>query len=316
VGQLLVADIGIADQDFPPNLPEVATATLIAGLLPERPIFGHKGSFGKVLVTAGSANYAGAPALSARAAYRAGAGLVTVAVPASIQPVIAANVIEATYLLLAHEEGAIAEAAAAVIGQALGGYGALLVGPGLGTAPTTGRFFNALLDRLVDYADDLPPCIFDADALNLLAKEAEWWTQLPPSSILTPHPGEMSRLTGMSIQAIEADRLNVATAMAQRWQQIVVLTGAYTIVASPGGEVVVLPFANPALATAGSGDVLAGCILGLLGQKLAPFDAAVAGAYLHGLAGEMAREALWEAGVMAGDLLDRLPLALKEITLG
>jgi NAD(P)H-hydrate epimerase len=126
----------------------------------------------------------------------------------------------------------------------------------------------------------------------------------------------MSRLTGLSIREIEADRLAIATQMAHKWQQVVVLKGAYTIVADPEGEVVVLPFANPALATAGSGDVLAGCMLGLLGQKLEAFEAAVVAGYLHGLAGEMAREDIWEAGVMAGDLLDRLPLALKEIALG
>ncbi|HXV98689.1 MAG TPA: ADP/ATP-dependent (S)-NAD(P)H-hydrate dehydratase, partial [Anaerolineae bacterium] len=190
-----------------------------------------------------------------------------------------------------------------------------------GQAPPTTRFMDALLSALADYKTNEPPAellpiVFDADALNILAGQPDWWTRLPENSILTPHPGEMSRLTKKPIAELEANRLTVVSEMAQRWGQIIIFKGAFTVVASPGGEVVVMPFANPALATAGSGDVLAGCVVGFLGQRLPPFEAAVAGAYLHGLAGELARERFWEGGVVASDLLPLLPLALKEVTAG
>lgn len=321
IGQLLIADIGIDEAYFSPHLPRLATPPLVAEMVPERPMRGHKGTFGKVLVVAGCLNYTGAPALTAAAAYRVGSGLVTVALPGPVQPMVAANLTEATYLLLPHREGAIASAAAEVVVQSLSQYNALLVGPGLGQAPSTTRFVDALLSALAEYKAneqpaELPPFVFDADALNILASQPDWWTRLPENSILTPHPGEMSRLTKKPIAELEANRLIVVSEMAQSWRQIIIFKGAFTVVANPMGEVVVMPFANPALATAGSGDVLAGCVVGFLGQRLSPFEAAVAGAYLHGLAGELARDRSWEGGVMAGDLLPLLPLALKEVVTG
>ena len=311
VGQLVIADIGIAVDE--PAGPQLATWPLIASLLPDRPLFGHKGTFGKALLVAGCSFYTGAPALSGRAAYRVGAGLVTLAVPEPIQAMVATNLTEATYLPLPHQAGAIDPAAVQPVLAQLGGYSAMLVGPGLSQAEPTGQFLDHLLAGLAE--QDAPPLIFDADALNILAQRPAWWTRLPPDSVLTPHPGEMSRLTGLSIAELEAGRLEVVSEMAQTWRQTVVFKGAFTVVAASSGAVMVMPFANPALATAGSGDVLAGCIAGLLAQGLSPFEAAVVGAYLHGLAGELARDRLWQAGVMAGDLAELIPVAMREIAL-
>jgi NAD(P)H-hydrate epimerase len=160
-----------------------------------------------------------------------------------------------------------------------------------------------------------PPLVVDADGLNALALVEEWWKHLPAGTILTPHPGEMARLMGdgTAVQEIQSDREGLAQKMAAKWNAVVVLKGALTVVASPEGRVTVLPFANPALATAGSGDVLAGAIVGLRVQGMAAFEAAVAGAYVHGLAGTLARSDLGDMGVVAGDLPSRIPLALQRL---
>ena len=160
------------------------------------------------------------------------------------------------------------------------------------------------------------PLVLDADALNMLAELPEWWAGLYGDAVVTPHPGEMSRLTGLSTAEVNAHRMTLAEQYAALWGVTVVLKGAYTIVASPEGSVRVSPFANPALATAGSGDVLAGVIAGLIAQGASPFDAAACGVYLHGAAGEQARQAMGDAGVLAGDLLPLLPLAMRAVREG
>jgi NAD(P)H-hydrate epimerase len=162
-------------------------------------------------------------------------------------------------------------------------------------------------------ARSLPPLVLDADALNILAKEKEWPRLLPPDGILTPHPGEMARLMGVSTGEVQASRLEIAPKMAGKWGQVVLLKGAHTVIAAPHGRLMVMPFANAAIAKAGMGDVLSGIITGLRAQGLAPFEAAVAGAYLHGLAGELARDALGITGVVAGDLIRYLPEALRQV---
>jgi NAD(P)H-hydrate epimerase len=156
----------------------------------------------------------------------------------------------------------------------------------------------------------LPRLVVDADGLNALSEQAEWWTALPPQSVLTPHAGEFGRLSKLPGGEIAADRAGVARRFAQQWNQVVLLKGAFTVIAQPDEQVTLLPFANPALATAGSGDVLSGIIVGLLAQGLQPNDAAIAGGYLHGTAGELARRDIGNAGAGAGDLLPRIPRAL------
>ena len=194
----------------------------------------------------------------------------------------------------------------------LPGYAALLVGPGLTQQPAATQFVHQLLRAGSDALRSMP-LVLDADALNALAQADNWHEMLPANTILTPHPGEMARLCGCSTADVRADRIGLARSKAVEWNAVVLLKGAHTVVASPDDYATVLPFANPALATAGSGDVLAGVITGLLSQGLAPYDAAVLGGYLHGLAGELARADLGEAGVVAGDLIARLPLAIRQL---
>lgn len=335
VGEILVADIAI-----PPHLAEgipleLATPHIIRDLLPRRPPSAHKGTFGRALIVAGSANYVGAAALAGAGATRVGAGLVTLGLPLPIQPAVAAHLTEATYLLLPHDLGVIASGAVNVLREKMGDYEALLLGPGLTQEEETAAFVHAFLgfgpserkghigfvssgatqepDRL-----RLPPLIIDADGLNSLAAANRWWESLPPDTVLTPHPGEMARLMGeeLTVREIQVDREGVAQRMAATWNAVVVLKGAFTVIAAPDGRLVVLPFANPGLATAGSGDVLAGAVVGLRAQGMGAFEAAVAGSYLHGLAGELARKELGDMGTVAGDLPPRLPLALRHVRQG
>ncbi len=328
-GQLVVADIGTDPKLADDITLQVADAEMICATLPARPADAHKGTFGKAMIIAGSIYYSGAAALAADAAARVGTGLVTLCPPRSIYNVVASKLTEVTYLPLPDDMGVLKPEAVRVLGERLGGYQALLVGPGLSTEKETLAFVHQLLgleqpakkarigfqpataepelERLA-----LPPLVVDADALNALAGVEGWAERLPRPSILTPHPGEMARLTKLDTPSINADRLGTARRAAAEWGHIVILKGAFTVIAHPDGRTVMLPFANPALATAGSGDVLAGAIVGLLAQGLDPFKAATCGAYLHALAGEIARNEIGEAGVVAGDVLARLPAAIRQ----
>lgn len=337
LGELIVADIGIR-----PDMPELAsvkvelgTAEAVRALLPSRPRNAHKGTFGRALIAAGSVNFTGAAYLAGAAAYRIGAGLVTLAVPTPIYPVLAAQLPEATWVMLPHEMGVIASGAAEVLSKELDKSQVLLIGPGFGMERETGIFLRRLLraeeagskgrigftprgeagpgEKPVEPAP-LPPTVVDADGLKLLAQIEGWPKLLPPGVVLTPHPGEMAALTGLSKDDIQSDRIGVAQKYAMEWGHVVVLKGAFTVVAAPDGRATVQPFATAALARAGTGDVLAGAIAGLLAQGLAPYDAAVAGAYLHGLAGLLAARALGTtASVVASDVLEALPEALAQV---
>ena len=288
----------------------MAAASKVADMLPARPVDAHKGTFGTALIVAGSINYTGAAVLAGQAAGRIGAGLVTLAPPRTIHPILAGRLIEATYLPLPDEAGSFASDAVPPLRAKVAEVDAILVGPGLGQARGTVSFVQELLSE----PESLPPLILDADALNILAQRADWWETLPPTCILTPHPGEMARLTGRTTKEVQASRLETAADMAAKWSQIVLLKGAHTVIAAPDGRTMVMPFANPALAKGGSGDVLAGAIVGLQAQGLDAFEAAVAGAYLHGLSGELAREQLGPTAVTAGDLVDFLSVAIREVT--
>jgi NAD(P)H-hydrate epimerase len=200
--------------------------------------------------------------------------------------------------------------------QKLKGYDALLVGPGLTTEASAKEFLDTLLgpDGLEASAWQ-GRTVFDADALNLLAGRPDWHKSLPPQSILTPHPGEMSRLTGLSIAEINGNRIATARRYAAEWGHVVLLKGAHTVIAHPDGRAAVLPFADPALAKAGTGDVLSGAIVAMVAQGLDPFKAAVVGAYVHGLAGMLAGVVEGAAGATSRELLAMLPKALQEMVL-
>ena len=310
-GELVVADI-----DIDPQLPairgvalELATAELARSLLPIRPPDGHKGTFGTALIAAGSIRYWGAPALAARGAFRGGAGLVTLAVPQRLRPALAGQFPEATYPAITDTD-TLGVATANLLLGSLASYGALLVGPGLGEAAS---FMTALLDGLRSPADGgllsddvtAPPLIVDADGLNLLAQMPNWPTRLPPNTILTPHPGELARLVGRPLSAVrDEERVALARESAAAWGHVVLLKGAYTVIAAPGGQATLLPFANPLLAVAGSGDVLGGIIVSLLAQGVKPYEAAVLGGYLHGAAGQLAADYWGNAGLLASELAD------------
>lgn len=276
----------------------------VADLLPERPRNAHKGTFGTVIGVAGSVNYPGAAMLSGKAAYRVGAGLVTLAVPRPVQPFLAGHFPEATWLPLPDEDGFIAREADESLRDNLGRATAMLLGPGFGLHEATRHFLARFL------SPELPPLVLDADGLKLLAQLPGWPERLPPSSILTPHPGEMAILTNLLTAELQADRLALAERFAKEWGHIVVLKGAFTIIAAPDGRTALAPIATPALARAGTGDVLAGMITGLRAQGMSAFDAAVAGVWLHGQAGIQAENALGNsASVLAGDILE----AIKEV---
>ena len=332
VGELVVADIGIPAEWASADALDVATAREIAALVPARARDSYKGTFGKAMICAGSANYVGAAFLAGSAATRAGAGLVTLAVVRAIYPMIASALHETTFVVLPDDTGALVPDAVRVLGDHLAGYDALLIGCGFGRDEQTVEFVRRLLglgtkakaqigfvtqsEEPEGTQGELPRLVIDADALYALAQSGEWWAHLPPNrAVLTPHPGEMATLTGLSRDAVQADRVNVARKFAAQWRQVVVLKGAHTIVASPDGRATMLPFATPALATAGTGDVLAGTLVAMLAQGLNAYDAAIAGAYLHGLAGEIAQREIGDAGVVAGDLLPHLPQAIQNIKL-
>lgn len=340
-GELIVADIGVEPRLTQELLGEatlqVAEPEMVAALLPDRPRDAHKGTFGKALLVSGSINYTGAAYLAASGATRVGAGLVTLAVPAAIHAALAAKVSEVTYLILPQVMGVIAPDAVELLTESMEDYEAMLLGPGLTQEKETVEFVHKLFradihakrkgrigfqisgsverEETGEQPTGFPSLVVDADGLNALAQleGEEWYHLLPAPSILTPHPGEMARLMGVETAEVQANRLGVVVDMATQWGHVVLLKGAYTVVAHPDGRAVVLPYATPALASAGSGDVLAGAIVGLLAQGLAPFDAAVAGAYLHGLAGSWAEKEVGVAGAVAGDLLPRLPRALGAV---
>ena len=336
IGDLEVVDIGLPDDlaSFKDLKTEVADEDSIAGLLPERPLTSHKGTFGTALIAAGSVNYTGAAVLAGEAAYRSGAGLVTLAVPSPVHLALAGRFPEATWVLLPHEMGVISSAGAEVLAKNFERASALLIGPGFGMENATKEFIENLLegkyagkknvqrigfvhqdtDKAEEVNSKLPPMVIDADGLKLLAQIKDWNEKIPAPTVLTPHPGEMAVLTGLSKEVIQESRQEIASQYAKLWGHVVVLKGAFTVVAAPDGRVTVIPVASPALARAGTGDVLAGLIVGFRAQGLEAFEAAVAGAWIHARAGLYAADDLGTVtSVVAGDLLDSIPDVISDL---
>ncbi len=309
-----VGKLSIAPIDVPEALPElsqvktmVADGENVCAMLPQRALNSNKGTFGKALILAGCSHYIGAAGLAALGAYRAGAGLVTIGTDREVVQALAPHYVEATWLPLPSEDGFTSEAAYETLSEVLANYQALLIGPGWGRAETT----RHLLERLLD--TPLPQSVIDADGINLLATIPNWWERVSAPCVLTPHPGEMGRLTGVDTQDVIKQRWELARQKAEAWSVVVVLKGAHTLIASPDGDLVVLPFKTDALATAGTGDVLAGIIAGLMAQGAKPFEAAVAGAYLHGLSGTLAGGAKTSRSVIARDIIEHLGDALQKL---
>ncbi len=310
--RIITADIGIPSETAQDVNVEITTTDFIKSILPERPSNANKGTFGKVLVIGGSSNYIGAPCLACSGAMHIGTGLVTLATATSLQPISATKLTEVTYLPLPEQiTGIIGLKAIEIIKEHLQQYDVLLIGCGLGQNPDTIKFVRSLL---ISTTTDIPSrLVVDADALNIIAQSPEWWQKIPDDVILTPHPGEMSRLTGRGISDIQAQRIDIAREAALLWHKTVVLKGAYTVIAAPDGRVRVNPNANPGLSSAGTGDVLSGVIAGLAAQGMSSFNAASCGVFLHSTAGEIIKEKIGDTGILASDLLSALPLAIKQI---
>ncbi len=309
VGDLIVTDIGIpkqlADQQTIDHMFINAEAARI--LLPARPASGHKGTFGHLLLVAGSTGKSGAAALAAEGGLRAGAGLATLACPAHLNPIFETKLTEVMTVPLPEVDGMVSMQAIADIEALWQERDVFAVGPGLGT----GEEIGGLVRRLVR---DCPlPMVIDADGLNALAGHLEVLQERKAATVLTPHPGEMSRLLGCSIVEIEADRIAVARKFACDHGVILVLKGARTVIAEPEGTVFVNGSGNPSLACGGTGDVLTGVIGGLLGQGLSATAAVLLGVYLHGRAADRLFETQGRAGILASDLLRELPSTRKEL---
>lgn len=333
-GTIEVVDIGLPEgiKTWEAIRLQTVTDDMVSALLPVRKPDSHKGTFGTVGVVAGSISYTGAAYLCSEAAYRIGAGLVQIAAPAPLHAALAGQIPEATWVMLPHEAGFIAESAAEELAKHLERITVLVWGPGFGMQDTTSAFVRLLVEGKLDRGksksigfapsaapgtsgrapgNPLPPMVIDADGLKLMARVDNWPKKLPGTAVLTPHPGEMAILTGLSVQEIQADRLGIALRYAREWGHVVVLKGAMTVIAEPGGEVRVIPIATSALAHGGTGDVLTGMIAGLRSQGLSPFAAAVAGAWIHAQSGLVAAEQVGhEASVLAGDLIEALPEVL------
>ena len=276
--------------------------------LPARQPDAHKGTCGTVVVLAGSRGLTGAAYLGSTAAVRAGAGLVRLLVAEGIYPILAVKCTEVMATPVPEDApGAVGGAAAEEVARQLAAARAGMVGPGIGRDPGPWRLARALAAKV------RCPLVLDADALNALADDRAALTRLGPGRVLTPHPGEMARLTARPTAEIQADRAAVATAAARDWRAVVVLKGAGTLVAAPDGRLFEDRHQVPALASGGTGDVLGGLIAGLLAQGAEPFEAAVAGVHVHAEAGERLQGRLGPSGVLASELLPEIPLVMQAL---
>ncbi|MPM23839.1 ADP-dependent (S)-NAD(P)H-hydrate dehydratase [bioreactor metagenome] len=332
-GQILVAPIGVpARLAAKKSESFVIDESWVAELLPVRKADGHKKYFGTVVVVGGCTNYLGAPLFAGTGAYRAGAGLVTMAVPRIVQLTTAVNLPECTWFILDDENGVISEDAATLILEPMKSASCLVVGPGIGREETTRRFLSRwLLQQETGKKNNsfgfvpktesnsksitaFPPIVMDADALRWLAEQPNWAENKNLRLVVTPHVGEMAVLTELAPEEIQANRERVASEYAQKWGHVVVLKGALTVVAAPTRQIAIVPVANSALAKAGSGDALSGIIAAFIAQGMAPFEAACAGAWIHARAGEKVAEVQGnEYSLLVRELLNMLPQVFAEL---
>ena len=314
-GREYCGDIELADISMPVKLVEEyksdkyrLTDEIVRELLPLRKANAHKGDAGRVVICAGSPGYTGAAALASDAAVKAGAGLVSLYTPLSSRDVLAIKLTEVmVHGLLERMPGILGGGAASDVASSAEAADVLAIGPGLGTSESTQEAVRTILQKITT------PVVIDADALTALAGHTEILAAMQAQKVLTPHPGEMARLTGLEIGEIEADRINVAKKYAEEWQAIVVLKGAPTVIGCPNGTVYVNSTGNSSLATGGSGDVLTGIIAGLAAQEISLQEAAICGVYLHGLAAELTGI---DIGLAAGELSALLPQAREQVLYG
>ncbi|MEG6615046.1 NAD(P)H-hydrate dehydratase [Peptococcaceae bacterium 1198_IL3148] len=307
-GMLEVADISLPKPLLTTNITKyLLDLETVANWLPQRNPWGHKGNFGRVLVVGGSKGMAGAAILTATAALKTGAGLVTLAVPASIHDTVAGKIPEIMTLSLPDAAGRVTTDALEMIKEQMANVDVLAVGPGLSQHLETVKFIQQLLPQVE------VPTIVDADGINALAHNTEIFEQINVPLVITPHPGELARLLDATIAEVQGQRFYLAQQCAESWDCTVLLKGPRTLVAEPKGTVYINPTGNQGMATAGSGDVLTGIIAGLMAQGLDVTKAAATAAYLHGMAGDQGAEHLGSHSLMAGDILGYLPQCFQKV---
>jgi NAD(P)H-hydrate epimerase len=312
-GKIIVKEIGYPKEIFEKEKStfELLESSFVKEKLPKRELNVHKGSVGKLLIIGGSRGYTGAVLLAAYSSLRTGVGLVTVGIPASLSSIIETKLVEAIKLPLPEtKDNSISLSAEKNILNALANHDVLAIGPGLGRNKETWQ----LVRKIIDKTDK--PTIVDADGLNAIAQDVEILSKIKSKRlklILTPHPGEMARLINSTQDVVQTRRVDFAKEFAQKYNVILVLKGFHTVIASPLGLVSINPTGNPGMATAGMGDVLTGMISSLVAQGMDLYDAACCGVYLHGLAGDIAKEKYTEYGLIASDVIESIPLAIKKV---
>jgi len=313
-GRELAGDIEVVPIGIPDDVPEsielqtdLITEDAVSDLLPRRKPDGHKGDFGRVLVLAGSTGMTGAAAMTGMSALRSGCGLALVACPASTQPVLAGKLTEVmTHPLPAvARKGVLALRGLGEVRKLSAANDAIVIGPGIGRHHETQELVRRLVSTLQQ------PAIIDADGLNALAGHTDILTTCQSTLVLTPHPGEFNRLTGETVPEEIEPRIDIARNFARKHEVVLVLKGSPTLIAGPDGDCYLNPTGNNGMATGGSGDVLSGIVGSFLAQQMRPLDAAVAGAYVHGLAGDLAADQLTPRAMIASDIIDCLPQAFE-----
>jgi NAD(P)H-hydrate epimerase len=311
VGELYVADIGFPEQVIEEVDPAgtLVDSTVVQRFLPWRAPNLHKGAFGRILIIAGSTGMTGAAAMSATSALRAGAGLVYLAIPEHLNPILETKCTEAITVPLPHtSDGSMAIGAYGALMERIEGVDVVAIGPGMGQNRETQKLVRKVVK-------DAPvPLLIDADGINALIGSLSILKKRSMPTIVTPHPGEMERLIDEGAAEIESNKIEVAQRYAAKWGVILILKGAPTVIAEPDGSFWLNGHVNSGLATAGSGDVLSGLIIGFLGQRTTALAAAVSGVHIHGLCGEVLLEEVGEHAMIAGDLINAIPKAIKRIT--
>lgn len=312
VGRITVASLGVTERFAEDDRAShwLVSTKSVRKLLPVRSNFNDKRSKGSVLIVAGCQQYIGAIALAAKAAQRSGAGLIQIACPLAARAALMGQLLEAVWLPIPDQD-AFSPHSLPIIQDHLPRVDAVVLGPGLGLAAKTLDFITALLNK------HLPPLVIDADGLNLCAQRTDWHKRLPPSVVITPHQREFARLSGLPLEEVQANRWQLAERFSAAWEVTLLLKGAFTVVASPNRPNAVLPFQLDALATAGTGDALSGIIGTFLAQGREAGEAAIAGGFLHGIAGIQAQERIDSArSVIASDVVDALGAAFSQLESG
>jgi hydroxyethylthiazole kinase-like uncharacterized protein yjeF len=306
-GDVFVVDIGVPYTLINSGFPRIPTFQDVLAALPVRKPDGHKGSFGTVLTVAGARGFSGAAAMAATSSLKTGAGLVRLAIPKGIADAIESKLLEVVKIPLPQTADETIDTAALTVLTPHFDSDVIVVGPGITTHPQTAEFLVSFVSKITS------PLIIDADAINILAGHKHLLKKCPAPCVLTPHPGELSRLTGLPVKDINLNRLDLAPQLARTYNCVMVLKGAPTVIASPDGSVYLNPTGNSGLSSAGSGDVLVGMIAGFIAQHVSLVESAMLGAFLHGLCSELAMERNNEYSLMAGDLIEHIPEAINYV---